>query len=124
MAEKKINFLIAGTQKGGTTSLGNYCNQHSKLFIPACKEVHFFDNEDIDWLNQSNVDKIYLSHYPVDPNSWLLGDATPIYSFWEPAMQRIWHHNPGIKIILCLRNPSIVPIHIGRWRPTAAGSIV
>ena len=35
----------------------------------------------------------------------LLGDATPIYMYWEPTPQRIRRYNPAMKLIMLLRNP-------------------
>ena len=40
----KVNFMIAGTQKEGTTTLAEYLSNHPQL--PAIqKELHFFDDE-------------------------------------------------------------------------------
>ena len=101
---KKIDFLIIGTQKSGTTALNKYLMQHPEIQMATTKEVHFFDNEsnfetdDIDY-NQyhqffsfSNDDKVY-------------GEATPIYSYWDNSISRIWEYNEKIKLILLLRNP-------------------
>ena len=102
-----ISFLIVGAQKAGTTALSTYLGEHHKIYIPPCKEVHFFDDESQDWKNRSSVRSNYHANFPsIDslPNT-LNGEATPIYSYWAPAMQRIWTYNPAIKLILCLRNP-------------------
>ena len=102
-----ISFLIVGAQKAGTTALSTYLGEHHKIYIPPCKEVHFFDDESQDWKNKSSVRSNYHANFPsIDslPNT-LNGEATPIYSYWAPAMQRIWSYNPAIKLILCLRNP-------------------
>ncbi len=43
MKEKlKINFLIVGTQKGGTTSLRYYLSAHPEIYIHPTKECKFF----------------------------------------------------------------------------------
>ena len=39
----KPNFLCVGAQKAGTTSLYNILKQHSQIFMPDKKEIHFFD---------------------------------------------------------------------------------
>lgn len=41
---KLPEFIIIGTQKGGTTSLFNYLSQHPELSLSKAKEVHYFDN--------------------------------------------------------------------------------
>ena len=101
-----INFIIAGVQKSGTTSLANLLNQHSKIKIPAEKELHFFDDETIPWSNTALVASLYLERFKCTyKENMLLGDATPIYCYWQPCMQRIWNYNPNMRIVLCLRNP-------------------
>jgi hypothetical protein len=42
----KVSFLIAGTQKGGTSALDYYLRGHPQRCMADKKEVHFFDNED------------------------------------------------------------------------------
>ena len=43
MAAPLPEFLGLGTQKGGTTTLHRLLEQHPDVYLPACKEVHFFD---------------------------------------------------------------------------------
>jgi hypothetical protein len=102
-----INFLIVGAQKAGTTALSNYLGQHPNLYIPPCKEVHFFDDENQAWGNKQSIQLKYHEIYSslISQPDVLCGDATPIYSYWVPAMQRIWSYNPTMKLIFCLRNP-------------------
>lgn len=100
-----VSFLIAGVQKGGTTALADYLRLHPQLHIPAKKELHFFDDERLNW---SNPQKLYCRYHAfftdaADDSLW--GEATPIYSFWWPAIARIWAYNPAMRLILCLRNP-------------------
>ncbi len=100
---KKVSFLICGTQKGGTTALAQYLNGHSEIFIPSEKEVHFFDNETINW-ERPNYKKYHL-HFQQSGTDTLWGEATPIYMYWDASPRRIWAYNPKMKIILILRNP-------------------
>ena len=48
---KKLDFLIAGVQKGGTTVLWHFLKQHPDLLFGSLKELHFFDDESMDWKN-------------------------------------------------------------------------
>jgi len=100
-----VRFLIAGTQKGGTTALADYLRQHPGLFIPAVKELHFFDNENLNWQQPQELYAGYHAQFTGATPGSLWGDATPIYSYWWPAMARIWAYNPAMRLILCLRNP-------------------
>ena len=36
------HFLGLGTQKGGTTSLQKLLEQHPGVYLPTCKEIHYF----------------------------------------------------------------------------------
>ena len=40
------HFLGLGTKKGGSTSLQRLLAQHPQVFLPSCKEVHYFSLHD------------------------------------------------------------------------------
>ena len=42
----KVDFIICGTQKGGTSALDVYLRGHPEICMAEKKEVHFFDNEE------------------------------------------------------------------------------
>jgi hypothetical protein len=64
------------------------------------KELHFFDREadDADY-------KKYHSNFKPKPEQRVIGEASPIYMYWETAPYRIWKYNSKMKWILALRNP-------------------
>lgn len=100
----KINFLIVGTQKGGTTALDVYLRSHPDIGMASIKEIHFFDNED--YFKSEQVDyNLYHRFFPTFLENQIHGEATPIYMYWQAAPQRIWTYNPHIKLIILLRNP-------------------
>ena len=100
----KVAFVIAGTQKGGTTALASYLYEHPEIGMPTVKEVHFFDTEE--HFASAEVDYAkYHAYFNPAVRGRLLGDATPIYMYWEPAPQRIRRYNPAMKLIMLLRNP-------------------
>lgn len=104
-ALKQVNFLIAGVQKGGTTTLDYYLRQHSQVCMAIRKEVHFFDNERIFNKKQKPDYNFYHSFFkPTDQNQ-LLGESTPIYSYWKKSPKRIYNYNQNMKFIILLRNP-------------------
>ena len=43
----KVNFLVIGAQKAGTTALDHYLRQHPDIGMADVKEVHYFDDEDV-----------------------------------------------------------------------------
>lgn len=103
---RRIDFMIAGVQKGGTTALAAYIRQHPSITLGQRKEVHFFDKRPktyIAWLDHW----VYNRHFDwaAQARGNLLGEATPIYSWWDGAMERVWTYNRDIKIITVLRDP-------------------
>ncbi|MEP7061734.1 MAG: sulfotransferase domain-containing protein [Betaproteobacteria bacterium] len=102
---RPVGFVVAGTQKGGTSALETYLREHPEICMPKdVKEVHYFDD---DTQFASDVDDYAAYHGHFQPRPWhkLLGDATPIYMYWEPVAQRIHRYNPAMKFIMLLRNP-------------------
>ena len=101
---EKVAFVIAGTQKGGTTALASYLYEHPEIGMPTVKEVHFFDTEE--HFASAEVDYAkYHAYFNPALRKRGLGDATPIYIYWDAAPPRIWQYNPAMKLILLLRNP-------------------
>ena len=101
----KLDFLIVGTQKGGTTALASFLVQHPNIFIPKEKELHFFDN-DANFKNPDLDYSLYHNSFHPNKNQQIIGEATPIYMYWKPVAKRIYDYNPKIKLIFILRNPT------------------
>jgi len=99
-----VSFVIAGTQKGGTTALASYLRSHDAVCMTERKEAHFFDRDRHFYGARANY-VYYHSLFRPQPKHRLLGDVTPIYMYWYDAPRRIWQYNPNMKIILLLRNP-------------------
>jgi hypothetical protein len=103
MAEApRVNFIVAGVQKGGTTALFDYLAAMGDVALSARKETHFFDDETRDWARPS-----YAAYEALfeDPAGRPCGEATPIYSYWPNALERICAYNPAMRLILALRDP-------------------
>lgn len=99
----KVDFLIVGAQKSGSTALDQYLRGHSQVEMAKRKEVHFFDDESI---FTSTVDySRYHNWFENKSNKTKKGEATPIYMYWHEAPKRIWEYNPKMKLIVILRNP-------------------
>ncbi len=100
---KKVDFMIAGVQKAGTSALDAYLRGHPEICMADVKEVHFFDRDKYFLGGPSYL--AYHSHFSPSGANKLLGEATPIYAYWDSCIQQIWKYNPKIKIIVVLRNP-------------------
>ena len=93
------DFIIIGTQRGGTTSLYQYLGVHPDVGRAYRKEVHYFDRyfeNGIDW---------YMAHFPVRGKFRVVGEASPFYIFHPKAPERIQAAKLQSKFILLLRNP-------------------
>lgn len=104
---EKVNFLIAGTQKGGTASMHKYLKQHPQICVSDTKEIHFFDKDNF-FTEKSDIEQSYTfyhTHFSPKSHHKVFGEATPKYMYDEEAIQRIYQYNPNMKFILLLRNP-------------------
>ena len=100
---KRVNFLIAGVQKGGTTILDNYLRSHPDICMANKKEVHFFDNEKLFHDKFTKIDyEQYHSQFTKKNSHKVIGESTPIYTYWKPAAKRIFEYNKDMKLIILL----------------------
>jgi hypothetical protein len=95
------DFLIIGTQRGGTTSLYNYLAAHPRVAPATRKEVHYFTlfcDRGVDW---------YASNFPRSRGirKRMTGEATPYYLFHPEVPGRVRDVCPDAKLIALLRNP-------------------
>jgi len=112
-AAAKLDFIIAGVQKAGTTALSDLLGIHPKIKMPHQDELHrtvqparhFFDDEER--FAQGEIDYTPLHRGCVRKrDSILIGSCTPIYIYWRPAIERIWNYNNKVKLLILLRNPA------------------
>ncbi|OIQ67063.1 sulfotransferase domain protein [mine drainage metagenome] len=97
-----VNFIVIGAQKAGTTALFDYMGDMPGLSLSRTKEVHFFDDETVDW----TAPDYGAYHAQFEAGGDLLrGEATPIYVYWPRSLERIKAYNPQVRLILMLRDP-------------------
>ncbi len=103
---KKLDFMIVGAQKCGTTALAQFLSQHPDIGMAEPKEAHAFDHEDYAnaWTDEL-LDEYYGAYFTHLVNETQLGEATPIYGYLADAPQRIGRWQPKMKIIFILRDP-------------------
>lgn len=111
----KLDFIVAGVQKGGTTALHAFLTQHPDICLPQQKELHFFNNESMDWENPNYG--AYHKFFDPQPGQ-VVGEATPAYIYWRPSISRIKQYNPKIKLVVSLRDP--VKRAFSQWRMTVS----
>lgn len=79
-----------------------YLLQHPKIVSGVRKEVHYFDR------SYNRGELWYRAHFPLSllrARDSILGEATPQYSFYPHAAQRIRELLPDVKLIFMLRDP-------------------
>lgn len=105
---KKLDFIVLGAAKAGTTTLFELVKEHPQLSMPKEKEVPFFDEKKIyvkglDWYLET-----YFSKVPKD-NKW--GTVTPQYMLGKGNMNpeviagNIKKDLPNIKLVAIIRHP-------------------
>ena len=100
---ERLDFILAGAQKSGTTALHYFLSRHPDINMGDQQEIHFFDNDAM-FVPQVDYEQLH-KHYPLLAPSTITGDCTPSYMYHEPAAERIWKYNPQIKLLIILRNP-------------------
>ena len=101
----RIDFIIGGAQRSGTTALFYLLKNHPQIFLYEKKEAHFFTNDKLFTYNFINYD-YYHALFVNHKQGQITGEATPSYLFHPEAAKRIHKYNPQIKLIFLLRNPS------------------
>jgi hypothetical protein len=106
---ERLDFIVAGSQKSGTTALHYFLKKHPQIALPDRQEMHFFDDEKV--FSRPLDYELLHRHFRVRAGlalinrRLLVGEVTPSYLYWKPAMERIWNYNPEIKLVILLRNP-------------------
>jgi len=100
------NFLIVGTQKGGTTALASFLATHPQISFSREKELHFFDQNRryFNKAGEPNYD-LYSSMLDARDGALAIGEATPIYMYLPEVAERLHAYNPKLKLISILRDP-------------------
>ncbi|MBN2867073.1 MAG: sulfotransferase domain-containing protein [Flavobacteriaceae bacterium] len=101
----KPDFIIVGTQKGGTSGLYDILKNHPKIKPSLTKEIHYFDNDD--WYNKNKIED-YHSFFPLSfeqNKSYKTFEATPMYLYHPNVAKRLYNYNKDLKLIILLRDP-------------------
>ena len=99
--DRKLDFVIIGAQKAGTTSLHEYLRQHPLLFLPEEKDfVVFMDDQ------PANIPEADLWQFlrPARPGQ-LLGLSYVDLLYFPECPGRMHRYNPRLKLIAVLRDP-------------------
>src|SRR6266480_1311034 len=100
----RVNFIVAGVQKAGTTAIHDFLAQHPQVALLRDQALHFFDQEE----HFSGEPDYRVLHGNFDPGwRWrIAGEVTADYLYYPRALDRIARYNPQMKVIISLRNPT------------------
>jgi len=101
---KKIDLMIIGAQKAGTTSLQNYLNEHPEILGHPQIEFGFFKD---DAMYTNGYEKEFSRHFTagnINTAKAVVAKNTGMYDS-EQALERLQQHNPDCKLVFIVREP-------------------
>jgi sulfotransferase family protein len=102
MRKSRVDFVVIGAQKAGTTSFFAYLYSSPQVYLPVEKEVPFFSD---DRLYGQGTSWFLKEYYGEASENLIWGNVSPHYMADVRAPERIHQHNLAAKIIALLRNP-------------------
>lgn len=104
--KKKIELMIIGAQKAGTTSLNRYLSQHPKIYTHNTIEFGMFGDEDaynkgFDYYYKSTISEDIKSN---KNKSVFVAKRVGLMCNRE-LLLKLKEHNPDVKLVIVLRNP-------------------
>jgi hypothetical protein len=103
----RLDFIVIGAQKAGTTSLWRYLEDHPQVRMPPDKEAPFF--------SEAGYPRDYRAYtralFKDAPRRATLGTVTPAYMHGAPGLSvaeiasRIHATVPGVRLVALLRDP-------------------
>ncbi len=99
----KIDFVVPGFSKCGSTTLCALLDLHPDIYIPPIKEPWYFSREDFETQHAH-----YDGHYAAALENQLKGDGSVEYSGYlseDIAAERIYQNNPTCRFLFIARDP-------------------
>uniref|UniRef100_A0A8C4QXL6 Sulfotransferase n=1 Tax=Eptatretus burgeri TaxID=7764 RepID=A0A8C4QXL6_EPTBU len=93
--------IIIGVRKGGTRALLEMLNLHPGVAV-ADNEVHFFDDDH----NFARGLNWYREQMPMSHPKQITVEKTPAYFTSSIAPERIYRMDPGMRLLLIVRDPT------------------
>jgi hypothetical protein len=94
------DFLGIGAQRAATTWVHHCLREHPQIFVPTCKEIHYFDkyyHKGPTW---------YANHFRPGLEHRSIGEVTPNYLDHELAAPRMARMLPDARLFVILRDPA------------------
>ena len=102
IAVTQPDFICVGAAKSGSTSLHEILAVHPDIWLPAAKELHFFDNPD----HYARGMSWYREQFSAAPANAMVGEVTPAYLSYPEIPARMREHlGDALKLIFLFREP-------------------
>lgn len=99
----RVDFMIIGAQKCGTTSLAAQLAGHPDICFSRVKEPGYF-HKTHDW--SAGLDAYHGLFSPTVDQ--ICGEASTMYTFlpeWQGTFSRLYAYNPHLKLVYIMRHP-------------------
>lgn len=98
----KMDFIVIGAAKCGTTALHDMLQAQPEISVPKKKDFHYFDYDE----NYKKGERWYLSHFCDDHEEKIRGEVAANYIHSSVALRRIEKDlGKDVKVIVLLRDP-------------------
>lgn len=104
---KKMDFLLVGFVKTGTSSLDAMLRQDMRIMLPLGKETQYISNH-----RNMGLDKFWRTYYPKYRKNKCIGAIEPTYCLHAKAVYEIF--GGDIKLIFMMRNP--IQAHFSKFK--------
>jgi hypothetical protein len=101
---ERVDFVVAGVQKAGTTAIHDFLAQHPQIALLRDQALHFFDQEE-HFLSSPDY-TILHGNFRTGRRWRIAGEVTADYVYYPCALERIAAYNPRMKVVISLRNPT------------------
>lgn len=100
---KKIDLMIIGAEKSGTSSLSRYLSEHPEVAMHKQREMNYFLIEEE---YKSGLDQAFISYYAPTllERRKIVAKCVGIMDY-SIGIERIYKHNPTMHLVAVLRNP-------------------
>lgn len=95
---KELDFVFIGSDKAGSTWLFNFLKSHNEVFVPAAKDLYYFDKY------YQLGERWYQRQFRLALKGQKIGEVCHDYILSPLASERIFRHSPNAKIIVFYRD--------------------
>jgi hypothetical protein len=100
----KIDLMIIGAQKAGTTAIKNYLSEHPEILCHTRTEFAYFLDKEAYPKGFEESFKFYFDADKYTPGKKIVAKYASMAQS-EEAIKRLYEHNPDCKLVFILRNP-------------------